>query len=192
MNKFVSCLILFFTLLAGAVEGQKSTRHSIPWDADRKLVWSDFRGTPQPHHQKVAATQYQIGYEYSLENNEFIFDVTCEFIPRLSWVAERGETDYILEHEQKHFDLAEIYARKLRKELQEADINIRNYQRMTNAIYDKVWRECQLEQMKYDEETNHSIIADEQERWNDYIEDQLYLYEDYKVNPYDNNLIRRQ
>lgn len=191
MNRFVFVILLFLGFNLGTTEAQISSSFSIPWEQSKKLVWNDFKGKPQPTDHKVAATQYQIGYEYTMEDNEFIFDVSCEFIPRLSWVDESGKTEYILNHEQKHFDLAEVYARKLRKELNEADINLRNYQRMTNDIYDKIWRECQVEQIRYDKETNHSINEAEQEEWDEYIEEQLYLYEDYRVTPFNKNVDRR-
>ncbi len=157
--------------------------NKIDWNGSEQLTWNDFRGQAPglSSHVKVAATNYEIGYEYTMIDNDFHFDVTCQFVPALSWVRESGKTDYILKHEQKHFDLAEVYARKLRKELGEANITLRNHQSKINEIYDEVWMECQKAQQEYDHATDHSINEEAQKKWDKKIQQKLEDLEKYAL-----------
>lgn len=176
MNKVFS-LMLPILLLCFTLQAQ----NRIEWDESVKLTWKDFKGKPQPSNHKVAATNYEIGYEYWLENNVFKFKVTCEFVRDLSWVVPEGRTEYILKHEQKHFDLAEVYARKLRKDFEQGDITIKNYKRQIKSIYNRVWEECQATQAEYDRESRHSIDAYAQAKWDDIIENKLEEFEEYSL-----------
>jgi len=155
-------------------------QNRIQWEEEVKLTWKDSKGKPMPTNHKVAATNYEIGYKYWMENNEFKFKVTCEFVKDLSWVAPIGKSDYILKHEQKHFDLAEVYARKLRKAFNEGDITIKNYKRQIKSIYNQIWEECQAAQAQYDDESHHSIDTRAQEKWDLLIDAQLEQFEAYK------------
>ncbi len=167
MFSFILPLVILFS----AISLQDQNR--IQWEKDKKLSWNDFKGNPQPSNHKVAATNYEIGYEYWLEDNKFKFKVTCEFVKNLSWVAPKGKTEYILVHEQKHFDLAEVHARKLRKAFEEEDITIKNYKRQIKTIYNRIWEECAAAQAKYDYESRHSIDTYAQAKWDRIIEDLL-------------------
>jgi len=51
-------------------------------------------------------------------------------------VVKSAKTDYLLNHEQRHFDIAEIFARKLRKELEEYTFNKNNLKEIEN-LYKK-------------------------------------------------------
>lgn len=177
MNKVLSLLPILILLSCLTIQAQ----NRIQWDESKKLTWKDFKGKPQPSNHKVAATNYEIGYEYWLENNEFQFKVTCEFVKDLSWVSSEGRTEYILKHEQKHFDLAEAYARKLRKAFREGDITVKNYKRQIKSIYNQIWEECQAAQAEYDYESHHSIDTNAQAKWDLIIENKLESLKEYSL-----------
>ena len=75
------------------------------------------------------------------------------------------KNDYILSHEQAHFDIAEIYARKLNKLLRSYKPDENNFTRDVNKIYENVMKEYNDMQEEYDQETNFSINKIKQEEW---------------------------
>ena len=89
------------------------------------------------------------------------------------------KTDYILSHEQGHFDIAEIFARKLHKEMSKYRFNKKTYQKDLKKIYDAVTEEKTEIQNNYDRETNHSINKREQAEWLKKIKEMLEEYEEF-------------
>ena len=89
------------------------------------------------------------------------------------------KTDYILSHEQGHFDIAEIFARKLYKKMSEYKFNRRTYQKELNKIYQDILDEKEEIQNDYDRETNHSINKEKQAEWLKKLKRLLEEYEDY-------------
>lgn len=57
-----------------------------------------------------------IHFSYREAGNEIYCEVTAYMIPAESWLRD-PEDDATLEHEQAHFDITEIYARRLRRDL---------------------------------------------------------------------------
>ena len=64
----------------------------------------------------LTGTNIKFDFSYSSETG-FKYHITCQFDKNSSW--GRVKTDYILSHEQGHFDIAEIYTRKLCKAFRE-------------------------------------------------------------------------
>ena len=89
------------------------------------------------------------------------------------------KNDYILKHEQGHFDLAEAHARELHKELLEYKFNSATVSKDLNKIYEKVMKEHVAAQDAYDQQTNHSLDSANQKIWNGKIADILVHYKDY-------------
>jgi predicted secreted Zn-dependent protease len=70
-----------------------------------------------------------------------------------------------LSHEQGHFDIAEIFARKLNKHMSEYIFNKDSFKEDLKNIYLNVTVEKEQMQNDYDRETDHSIIKSKQEEW---------------------------
>jgi hypothetical protein len=147
------------------------TAVSLPWLQDRKLGWDDFLGQPQRHSDAVASTSTSLGVSYRIEDNQLVYTITCDFSKLKSWGLLR--TDYILAHEQGHFDITELYARRLHEALQQYSFNRRTYKQDINAIYQKVVREKEEMQHAYDEESDHSRKRKLQYEWERKIEQLL-------------------
>ena len=62
------------------------------------------------------------------------------------------KTDYILSHEQGHFDITEIFARKLNEALQNYTFNKKTFRRDINSIYQSIVEQKEEYQKTYDEE----------------------------------------
>ena len=88
-----------------------------------------------------------------------------------SWGLVKNE--WILKHEQGHFDIAEIFARQLNKLVNEYQFNKSSFQKDLDAIYKSVVAEKEKFQQQYDDETDYSRIKTKQEEWLKKIEAEL-------------------
>jgi hypothetical protein len=166
--KTLFCL-LAVTLLRIFPLGQDSSL--IEWNAERKLNWNDFKAAPDPGSPNAALTYSIIKYDFSYnETDGLLFHIHCEFDKNISW--GKTKTDYILSHEQGHFDITEIFARKLNKAFKEYK-PASNVKKDVNKIYLDTMHQLGDRQSQYDKETNSSINIAEQERWLKKIKDEL-------------------
>jgi Bacterial protein of unknown function (DUF922) len=152
-------------------------RDFIEWSPYARLTWNDYLAKPSPVSGAAAITSTAIGVEYHVNDNTLSYSITCRFSKTRSW--GRSKTDYILEHEQGHFDITEIFARKLAKELKEYKFNSRTYQDELNKIYKRVMDEKEKYQNKYDKETDYSRNMEKQAEWLDKIQKELEQTDDF-------------
>jgi hypothetical protein len=170
--KYLLVILLALPTLSGA---QEKNEELIPWSASRKLVWSDYKAKPDPNSDAAASTTTYLGIEYNMRNNSFGYKITCSFSKNRSWGLHQN--DHILGHEQGHFDIAEIYARKLNKQMSQYKFNKNSYQQDLTKIYQGILKEKEDFQNLYDAETNHSINKTKQAEWLTRISS---LLEEYK------------
>jgi predicted secreted Zn-dependent protease len=110
--------------------------------------------------------------------------VIAVFYPNDSW--KRKKKKGVLVHEQRHFDIVELFARKLRKQIQSG--TYKDYNDLVEKIeryYDQTDRELDAYQDKYDRMTNHSRNSRRQAKWNSKVEMELDGLSDYKTNTFD-------
>lgn len=87
-----------------------------------------------------------------------------------------------MNHEQLHFDIAELYARKMRKEIQKlklikGTIAQFDYRR----IHKKIFKEYLEYQKKYDTETDFSRTLSKQKNWEISVAKQLQGLEKFAL-----------
>jgi predicted secreted Zn-dependent protease len=153
----------------------------IEWSPTRKLTWADFKGTPDPSSPNAALTNSSITLSSEYSDKKIKYIVNCKFNKLLSW--GRVKNDYILIHEQGHFDIAEAHARLLFKKLSEYKFNSKTANEDVNRIYNETMKDHVNMQKQYDVLTNHSLDSAEQTIWNKKIVamlDKLAEYSDYK------------
>lgn len=143
----------------------------INYDLSKKLTWQDyaiFYGV----RREAALTASEISYNIINTDDAMNVNVTCVFDKSRSNVVSRYRNDYILNHEQKHFDISFIYAMKFIDEL-------KRQQSLTyviiDEIYSKIFYEWTAYQNKYDEETKNSVSKEMQLVWDQKINQQLKL-----------------
>ncbi len=173
LPNFILCSLLLPSLLFA----QSRDEELLEWNAARKLTWSDYKASPNPETDAAASTTTYLGIDYNISSASFSYKIQSVFSKTRSWGLHK--TAYILRHEQGHFDIAEIYARKLHKEMSEYKFNRRTYQKDLQKIYDKVTGEKEEMQNDYDNETRHSINREKQAEWLKKIAKLLEEYEDY-------------
>lgn len=151
----------------------------IPWKSSLKLKWADYLGKPEAAAQAAASTATYLGIEYKFTDNVLGYKITCSFSRTRSWVMH--QTDHILAHEQGHFDIAEVFARKLNKEMKEYVFNKNTYRTDLKRIYDDVLLQKETMQNDYDRETNHSIDKEKQLVWQGRITELLMAYKAFAL-----------
>lgn len=135
------------------------------------LQWADFKGVPNPSRY-MAETHTTLQAGYTADEDSIYFEVRCLFHPDLSWTKDTTDI-LLLNHEQRHFDLAEIQARQLRKALAAADIKAHNYRRVFSALVKAANRDLYHIQELYDKETRHGVYAAAQAKWDRLIDEEL-------------------
>ncbi|MFQ5335045.1 MAG: DUF922 domain-containing protein [Flavobacteriales bacterium] len=141
----------------------------INWDNNRKLEWSDFKAKPQNDNPFDAETHWAVKYNTHLSHDTLVFEILCYVEPEKSWVKKEDKTAQLLNHEQGHFDIGELFTRKLRKALTEHHFTIDNMQKEIPQIYNMIMQECTDFQRQYDKETEHSKDIEEQVIWDQKI-----------------------
>ena len=155
----------------------------ITWREDLKLTWNEFNAVPKPNASVVAITASGITFEYSVtEKNSLIVSfnaiVYAHFYPNKSWVIIEQSTPHILNHEQLHFDITELHARKFRKQLSQLKVTNSIKSELQN-LHDKIKKDVAVMQKLYDQESNNSVNREFQTKWDNYIRlelDKLDLY----------------
>jgi hypothetical protein len=143
----------------------------IPWIPNQRLVWDDFLCAPKKGTDAVASTSTSLGIAYQLSNGKLTYHITCYFSKEKSWGLMK--TDYILAHEQGHFDITEIFARKLYEALQNYDFNKKTFKKDIGEIYQSIVKQKEEYQKNYDEETDHSRKRKTQYDWLEKIDNLL-------------------
>lgn len=174
-------LLALIVLSLGLVlfSSNKETPDILYWNPDYRLSWDDFQGTPKFYqHQISALTSSGIVHYKGCQDGFINYKVQAYFERQESWVKNEALTEHHLDHEQIHFDITELYARKLRKALSERRFKCgEEYQFETyiSAVTDK-W---QFEQRLYDGDTKHSLEVSKQEEWHERIANELASLEDF-------------
>ena len=154
---------------------------TIAWRSERKLNWEDFRCMPQKQGDAVASTSTSLGISYQVKNDVLIYDISCHFSKKKSWGVLK--TDYILAHEQAHFDITELHARKLYEALYNYEFNSATFKKDIAAIYEGIVKEKEAMQEAYDRETDHSRRRRAQFDWLERIDSMLSDTELYSSYP---------
>lgn len=172
MNYLIIISFLFVSL-QGLAQGEEL---KIDWEADKKLTWADFQGKPDPNISYHANTNSGIAFSWSLRTSgdaaEFIYSVSNSFYPLKSWVKGKKGSRELLAHEQLHFDISELYARKLRQQLATYELG-EDVKQDLNGIYQKNEEGRRQMQELYDQETDHGLKKEAQARWQAFIEGEL-------------------
>lgn len=163
-------------------EDSVNTDSLIQWEANRKLMWSDFLGKPERRSSFKATTSSKIGFDWDFFQDSVNVTVSTQFIRYSSWVAG-DPTEKLLAHEQGHFDIAEIISRMIRRDLSKLVFsNAQITGKSVSAIYKKHTQSTWSSYDAYDKETKHGIDEKQQTRWELKIAAELKKLDKY-VNP---------
>ena len=184
-----SIVIILFIVSSFSFETKNSLEYSskkvvnelIQWENNQKLTWKDFKGKPNKRSPYKAMTFASVSSNLiSFSKNELKIKILCHFIRNKSW--KTIETDELLRHEQLHFDIAELAARKMRERVSKLNLknlSSKNIEQKLNSIFNSSVEEQMEMNQKYDSETNHSIKYIAQSDWEKKIKEKLIETKDY-------------
>ena len=145
----------------------------IRWSA-RRLTVADFKGRPRPAQTHAALTSANINTGAICRGDVFVGTAQASFNPATSWVRDPATmTPALLRHEQLHFDIAEVYARRLRQQLASLHLACSQlgdrFDRVSQAAY-AAWEKAEDD---YDRDTRHGLDHARQAQWEAQVQQQL-------------------
>ena len=168
----------------------------ILWQENKKLKIQDFRAdnkdTIKVNRQQFLGAISAIRIEYSSfqrnKNSVPDFSIKTYFDPNESWMLLKN--DYVLQHEQIHFDLTELYARKMRKSVeslrQKNITNISIYRKKIqhwNVMKEKASNQFDADNQDYYIKIGQKILFQKnpkQEAWKKKVDRELFQYSLFK------------
>lgn len=129
-------------------------KEEIYWSQDQRLSWTDFKGGQWKMDAKYTATTVGgISTQYEVPGDVVIVTSRSTFNKALSAFRSGYETTFILQHEQLHFDIYELFCRKLKKAFTEmGPINSETPGFDLEKIKSAIYKACADTQHAYDEE----------------------------------------
>jgi len=160
-----------------------ASHRGLAWSAARPLRWSDFQGVPRQGGDEAAKTAYGIYYAWKCraggrEGRVFEFRAVAAFHLQESWVQaavvqDSAQSARTLGHEQTHFDIAELYARRMRRHFRELAEPCARSDADLTAAAERLLDEERATQRRYDDESGHGLRRREQAAWEGEIARQL-------------------
>ncbi len=178
IKHLICCLVLLFV-------GESSYDDTITWDASRKLTWLDFKAAPNFKSEAIALTASGITFGYSVKTSDaritdFSTTVEAEFYRNKSWYLKGKADAYILRHEQLHFDITELYARKFRAQLSQLGLS-RTIKKQMDRLHEAIIVGLDETQKRYDAESEHSMNIEMQKHWEEFIAEELQALDLFKL-----------
>lgn len=172
--------LIVFLLIFNILSAQK-----INWSEDQKLVWDNFKSKTNNLGGSTVVAYTHCGWEYSAITSSdpkvpVKIEIQTIFNEDKSWKDDKRINNYVLVHEQKHFDIAEIHARKLRKEVSEKIKTTSEYNKFFKTIYAKISSEYKQFQTTYDRITEHGMNKEKQAEYNILISEELEKLKNYQ------------
>jgi hypothetical protein len=170
----LSPFLLLSLLLTAFISGDAF----VQWTPERKLRWADFTGAAPARPPYSAYTYVMNAYDVNTTSDSVFVNVTCRFQNNLSWRLNRDTSDYLLNHEQGHFDLCEVHARKFRMYVSKWN-GKQDLATYLSSNFNVVYIGLQQMHKTYDKETDHSRNKAQQKKWDEKIESMLRSYADF-------------
>ncbi len=151
----------------------------IIWNKNRLLTWDDFKGKPDTTTEYLAVTDCNFNTKFFSNKDTLHISTKCYMECKTSWKKKKTLSTALLKHEQLHFDIAELYVRKLKLELVKMAVTKKEAQKKIDEISKLNTQQFKQYQALYDKETDHSKIKVKQLEWEKKITKELKDLEAY-------------
>ena len=183
--RFIVTLLLvgLFGLFSHGTTSQGNVP-GVPWDATTPLTWDLFRCAPPAdavNRSEAAAIHMTVRWHasYSVTSRGAAWTGRVQTVtvsntmePSLSWVVSGKANAHVLRHEQGHFDLNEVYRRKLELHLTCLQAESASKQGAIDALNtalhqraNEILAQLQAAQARYDAEAGHGNDPTGQAQW---------------------------
>ncbi|MFI5159668.1 MAG: hypothetical protein ACHQHN_00255 [Sphingobacteriales bacterium] len=155
---------------------EKPEGDTIYYAANRPLNWDDFRDK-HGEGSFEAEVFASVGYieRATVESGIINLNIALKVdMPKSDcWVRDRSRDGYVLNHEQRHFDITKIVGEHFKQKIAAMKLPPDNYDGEINVEYLETLRELHRMQTQYDSETHHGANHGMQEEWNEKIDKEL-------------------
>lgn len=176
MIKIKLLFILCFSILLGFHLTAQESNRELVWNQPDGLTMEDFQRNLAnvPQKQKVGRNTYAqlegyiycgIKFSYEQRGNNLKYEIYSFMEPSQSWIRDKNNVG-TLKHEQAHFNIAEIYSRKLKYDLR----NEWNLKRAKKK-YKQMFKSLLKKQADFDKD-HHGEVGVER-KWEIWINEQL-------------------
>ena len=148
----------------------------ITWSKQYFLKWSDFKAEPNPGSFEDAHSTIKYRYTWTVNSEKigsqilFLIEniyVNVEFHSILSWVRTSQINDQLLNHEQGHFDLAELVKHE----------NEKNIQNIFSGKYYPTRGQNEEQRKQFAKDDSGKMIAKEIEKLEQYLSQRREIYD---------------
>ncbi len=144
------------------------------WNEKFPLKWTDFLGKVNDSSQFDAEAFTSVEYSYTFYTpDKYSFKVQACFNRTTSWIKKERSCEGLLQHEQVHFSLAQLYAKKLTLAFESYKYSA-NFQNEIVEIFKQIEIDYHKSQRLFDEETNHSLISKKEKEWEAFVLEELH------------------
>ncbi len=139
------------------------------------LTWDDFTGKPDKHSRfsaQTAARIYPNIRSPKLTGDTIHFrhvEIIVELDSFRTWSRPKERTEELLIHEQNHFDIAVIFAKRYLRQIHTTVFTRSNVDSLLEQIHKINISESNITQRRYDEETRHGKDKAKQQAWNSWV-----------------------
>lgn len=150
---------------------------TVYYNANKPISYKDFKDRPNVASRFNAT----IFTSLALEGAPFVqegtivlpLEIKVYMLPGSSWIKSGGQSEYTLNHEQRHFDVTKMVGNRLSEKLKHMDLNPDNYEGLVNDAFLDAFREMNRLQEIYDGQTRHGLDQAAQTRWNTILDQAL-------------------
>lgn len=153
---------------------------TILWNKDRKLIVEDFKGsTIQRPFQAATYSSIEYSIIKRVYRKGFNIEVKSRFFGDQSYFKRSESDSLVLTHEQLHFDITEIYARRFYQILKESNWNLRELREASENAYYDVLKQLALKQDEFDSEvySNPDLLS----KWQAWVQAELEKTAEFEV-----------
>ena len=164
MRNAACVLVLLCAAAAGLAQ------EAIAWSLERRLKREDFNGRVPASASTASMSWIHIETEWECKDVTLKTTARATFDPSRSWFRSQNRMELdvqLLEHEQIHFDIAEVAVRKIRASFQTfstACAEAGGTDPIEHLIA-RADRDLQQEQERFDRETAHGVNGRIQAQW---------------------------
>lgn len=156
--------IVFTIPVYGQLNGADEADTMIEWNESRPLEWKDYTYRHFRQKGSMALTMVKHSVKGYLRNGLPEFEIKVLFRKPYSWTSDTTNME-LLGHEQLHFDIAELYRRKIEMELIKLQQKNEKRASVYRAEIKRILNEFNIYSRRYDRESNHGKNKPEQEKW---------------------------
>lgn len=181
LKKSLSVLIWIMLLLPMGKGGklfaqylEVDTASYIEWSENLYLNWQDyvFMEFGREDGSGMALTSVKHSVRGGIVGGEPKFEVKVLFVKNDSWTTDSTSIT-LLAHEKLHFDIAELYGRKIRKQIDELFKRGERDLKIYNKNVRQLLGDFKRFSHNYDKETRHGRDFDKQKVWFDNVYSEL-------------------